>query len=334
MSQSAFPASMVPPFRTPMTIGQILDRTYRLVRANFRLFVGIAAIPALVSFLTLAAFEAAFMIPMYRQFPKPPDPEALARSFNPATLIPLFLFVSLISLAIFALYLAAAFHAATQANLGLPVTFREAYRVAMNRAGRYLLLLLLIYAVTFLPAVAIELSAAGAVALSTLGNPNPNPTVFLMIPLGMLLFLAALICGILITLRLSLAFPACVVESLGVIASLKRSNQLTKGAKGRTFVVLLVIYAACYAFTIVLFAVLGLLALIFVLAGTALGIHLASPLGIAAAVCLGICAFLGFSLYMALSWASFTTALAVIYADQRLHKDAPPPAPSPAGAPA
>jgi membrane-anchored glycerophosphoryl diester phosphodiesterase (GDPDase) len=195
-------------------------------------------------------------------------------------------------------------------------------------------LLLLIYVVTFLPAVVIELSTFGAMALYTLNNPNPNPAVFMLIPLGILLFLAAFVCGILIALRLALAFPACVVESLGVIASLKRSNQLTKGAKGRTFVVLLVIYAACYAFTIVLFAVLGLLGLIFLLAGTALGIHLASPLGIAAAVCLGICTFLGFFLYMALSWASFTTALAVIYGDQRFHKDTPPQAPTPAGAPA
>jgi hypothetical protein len=325
---------MMPPFRAPITIGQILDRTFRLVRANFRLFVGIAAIPALISFLTLAAFEAAIMIPMYSHFPKPPDPQALARSFNPAIFIPSFFFVSLITLSIFALYLAAAFHAASQANLGIPVTFREAYQVAMDHATRYIFLLLLIYVVTFLPAVVIELSTFGAMALYTLNNPNPNPAVFMLIPLGILLFLAAFVCGILIALRLALAFPACVVESLGVIASLKRSNQLTKGAKGRTFVVLLVIYAACYAFTIVLFAVLGLLGLIFLLAGTALGIHLASPLGIAAAVCLGICTFLGFFLYMALSWASFTTALAVIYGDQRFHKDTPPQAPTPAGAPA
>lgn len=98
--------------------------------------------------------------------------------------------------------------------------------------------------------------------------------------------------------------------------------------------VLLVIYAACYAFVLLLFAVLGLLWLVCFLAGMALSIHLASPMGYAAIAFLGVCAALGFLLYIALSWAGFSTALAVIYHDQRLRKDGPSPAPTQAGEPA
>jgi hypothetical protein len=152
--------------------------------------------------------------------------------------------------------------------------------------------------------------------------------------LGMLFVFAAFVYGILMALRLSLVFPACVVEGITARAALKRSNQLTRGAKGRIFVVLLVIYLACYAFMLVLFLVLAVLGSIFAMLGMALHISLASPLGYIAIGFVGLCALLGFLLYIALSWAGLTTTLAVIYNDQRLRIDGPPPMPPQAGAPA
>jgi hypothetical protein len=314
-----------------MTISQILDRTFKLVRSHFWLFTGIGAIPAVIFFLVMGAMEAVFMVPFLRHFPKPPDPEALAHQFNPATFALLILIYTVVSLCIFAPYLAAATRAATQADHSISISMSEAWREAFNRAGRYLWLLVLLYAITFLPALLIELATFGGAVLLTVGNANPGVAVFIVIVLGMMLFFVSLVFGILMGLRVSLAFPACVDEGLTATAALKRSNQLSKGAKGRIFVVLLIIYLACYAFTMALFAVLGILGFIFALVGMAFSIPLASPLGYAAIGFVGLCALIGFLLYIALSWAGLTTALAVIYHDQCLRRDAPPPMPRPAG---
>jgi membrane-anchored glycerophosphoryl diester phosphodiesterase (GDPDase) len=50
------------------------------------------------------------------------------------------------------------------------------------------------------------------------------------------LMLAALVYGILMALRYSLAMPACVVEGLPVGQAIKRSIELSKGSRGRIFV--------------------------------------------------------------------------------------------------
>jgi uncharacterized membrane protein len=50
--------------------------------------------------------------------------------------------------------------------------------------------------------------------------------------------------GIMFALRWSVALPACVVEGLGPLASMKRSAQLTKGHRWKLFGIFLLLWAA------------------------------------------------------------------------------------------
>ena len=55
-----------PPFGPtsgPLTFGQILDRTYKLGRANWKLFFGIATVPSVAIFLVFAALVGC-MVPI------------------------------------------------------------------------------------------------------------------------------------------------------------------------------------------------------------------------------------------------------------------------------
>ncbi len=65
--------------------------------------------------------------------------------------------------------------------------------------------------------------------------------------LGMLilapLFMLALVYGVLMSLRYSLAMPACVVEDLPAAGAIKRSIDLSQGSRGRIFVLGLLVYA-------------------------------------------------------------------------------------------
>jgi hypothetical protein len=188
------------------------------------------------------------------------------------------------------------------------------------------------YAVTFFPALLVEIGTIGGALLLTVGHAGFNPVIFFLLPLGMILLVGAMVYGMLMMLRLALAFPVSVAEGLPAVASLKRSNILTQGAKGRMFIALLVIYAACYAFILIVIVLLSLLSFLGSLAGLVLHIQLFSALGFMAIGFLGFFALLGFLLYMALYMAGFTTALVVIYHDQRLRKDSPPMAPPQTGA--
>jgi len=321
-----------PHYRGPMTISQILDRTFRLLRSNFWRLVGIAAAPcALILFIVLA-MEAVVFAPIIAQWPHP-APDAMLRSNFPAVFIPLFVIVSILSAAIFGIYMAATCHASTQADYGIKVTFRQAYGMAWNRLGRHIWLLFWIYLRAFLPVLAIYILLAGGIGLLALTKTTPTLMAFLLFP-ALLLLIPAFVYGILQMIRLSLAFPACVEEGLAARASIERSSQLTQGARRRIFLVVLVIYAILYAAMMAIELIAMLLGSIGVFASAALHIQSFNPWGYIAIGFAGVL-FSGLMvLWMSLTYAALTTALSVIYHDQRLRHDAPLPIAPPAGVPA
>jgi hypothetical protein len=344
MSESDIPLPYVPPavpyapvaagpsYLGPKTIGQILDRTYRLLRSYFWLLVGIAAVPSALILAAVAAMEATLWIPMIRQWPKPPSPDAILHSFTPAVFIPVIVFFTLLSLAVFSIYLAAASYASTQADSGVRVTISEAYGLAWRRGWRHLWLLVLCYLYACLPLLLIEGVMVLGASWFVHGGTTATPVMFLLIPLVFLLYIAAIVYGILMGLRLSLAFPACVEEDLTAHAAIKRSFQLTLGAKGRIFLVILVVYAILYAGIFVVEIVAMMLAVIGFFVAMVAHIHLSALWSYIGLGFLGICGFAAMILFISLTYAGMTTALAVLYHDQRLRKDGPPPAPLQAGA--
>jgi hypothetical protein len=315
-----------------MTFGQILDRTYRLMRTHFILLVGIAAIPSTLLFLFIGLLETVIWIPMIQQWPKQPSPDAMQRYFTPAVFIPAFVVFSLLSLVIFSVYLAAASYASTQADSGVKVTIREAYALACRRFGRYLWLMVLVYLYIYVPiAAAAALIGLAVLLLHYVGGVGAGPvSMFFLVLLLVLLYLGILVYSILIMLRFSLAYPASVVEKLSAWASLQRSAKLTQGARGRIFLVVLVIYAILYASVLLIEVVAMLFAVIGVVGAIALHAHLSPPWSYIGAGLLGICAFVVMVLFTSLIYAALMAALAVLYHDQRLRKNGPLPPPAPA----
>lgn len=318
-----------PPY-APMTFGQILERVFRLLRANFGLFIAIAAVPGLTQFLTYGMALAAIgpLLISTIEGGKPEEVFHLMEIFSV-----LFVPVMLIYLVVFAVYLAAASYAAVLADCGTRVSFGDAYRVACARIGRYVLLTLAIYAVTFLPALLLEIPVIVSSAMMSAHKAAPSPMFILLFPALFTLIFAAFVAGALLALRLSVAFAASVVESLGVKEAMKRSWRLTRGALGRIFLVMLIVYAAIYIATmVVLFGAVLIGAIGFLLFGP----HgHPSPQTIPSLV---VCAALVYLALIAVittgTWASFTTTFAVIYNDQRLRVDGPAATPTSAGAPA
>ena len=333
-NQTAYTASTQIP---AMPFGVMLDRVYRILRDHLKVFLGIAAVPGVAMMLLYGAVMGilfAYLWPYMAKngtAPATPDPAVMMRIMTPAIVLATIAFM-IPFLAVFAFYLAAAFHAAIKIDSGIGTSIRESYENAWSRMGRSFVLLIWIYFRAFGLALAILCAFFGAFGLLTPAGANHAPplAVVAIFPVIMLLYFAAYVYGIIVALRLSLAFPAWMEEGLTAGEAMKRSNRFTYGSKGRIFLLLLVIYAISYACFMVVYIVGFLVFGIGALAMAALQIHPTAPwsfVAIGVAVVILLC-FL--YVWMALLYGSGVVTLSVVYHDQRRRMDAPLPAQLPA----
>jgi len=326
MSEAAPPISPLPGF-VPLTIGQILDRIFRLLWTHVFLFLKIASIPAagffaLYGLIAVALLASgAFTRPLHQ-----PDPMKIM-----AVLLPVGLAGGVALMLVYAVFEAAGSYAALEANRGNKVSFRAAYAVAWRNAGRFLWLMILRTLWVGLPILGFYGGLAGVALLQFAGHGNPNPGVYFVIfPLIFLAYCGAFVYAIFMSIRLALAPPICVAEQLTAASALRRSLNLTRNAKGRIFLVLLVVYAAGYAAFVVFEAVcFALVAGGFIFAA-AIHMDFHGPWSVIAISILALFAIGFMFLWIAALTASYSIAFAVLYHDQRLRIEGIPPM-APAG---
>jgi hypothetical protein len=331
----------------PLTFGQILDRIFRLVRAHLRPFLAIGVFPIGVMLAIFAAFIGALYLGGVLVRP-PAQPSVAAILWIAGPMDILFIPIMFV---MYGLYYGASAYAAVQANNNVNVTAGEAFSHAWSKLGRYVWLMVLRSLIIAIPTMLLALAVGvGGLILGLIpkgGSPNPA-VLFFLIPLLILFYLGAIVYAIIMSLRLSLAFPACVHENLTATQALKRSGVLTHGAKGRIFLVLLVIYAISYVAIMILYAVGLFVFAIAALAGLGHASHtgiwyqntpaigvladagqvgVTSPITIALIVA-GLLILLAlFLLWSAALMAAYSVAFAVFYRDQCLRMQGPPPMP-------
>jgi hypothetical protein len=150
-------------------------------------------------------------------------------------------------LAATALASAAMNHGVSRVHLGEATTIRSAYKSVWRRGWRYIGLYLvqglLIWIVPF--AVWMGLLFGVALMAGVMKAAGVGGAAFgALLGLGAVVVVAALTgYGIWMLLKLSLAFPACVVEQVGVWLAVKRSFALGQGTKGRIFLLYLLVAA-------------------------------------------------------------------------------------------
>lgn len=231
----------------PMTLGEILDRTAQLYRTHFLLFAGIFAVySGVVLVLNLAQIGLSELL----------KAEHLAKYVVLMTA-----FTTVINLLILFLLFGAATAAICRAvawvHLGEPATIRGAYQSILPRLGRYLWLMTITAFRVWTPFVLLYAGLIGTLVFSGLkqmgthagaaAQPNAaiNPQAALIFGLVSLVFFLLLIpvgvYTILMSLRYSLAIPACVVENMKARVAIRRSIELAKGSRGRIFLLALLV---------------------------------------------------------------------------------------------
>jgi Membrane domain of glycerophosphoryl diester phosphodiesterase len=127
----------------------------------------------------------------------------------------------------------------------------------------------------------------------------------LAVPLGVIAGLAFFVLVVMFVIRWSAAVPACVVEGLGPVASLRRSAELTRGNRWKIFAVFVLIFVIIIIAGIVVFAITAP----FALAGAGTGF-----VGVIIAGLIGL-------IVSAVYTAYFNIVQALIYHDLRVAKE-------------
>ncbi len=237
------------PVLRPLSVGDIIDRILRLIRANFVLFIGIALIPDLIAEILQRASGLSQTL----------DPNDLGRLFNPGGPGPVsprqlqqansgaVIAVVIVSIAVSIIQYGALSEAIGQRYLGRTITFREAYRRGLRATPRLVLSGLAIGA-TFIAVFLIF-----AVALAVL-NSSAAATVGIGL-FGILGFFFVLPWAV---LSLAVVGPAVVLERLGPIAAIRRSFHLMDKARLRT----LGLYILIWIISIILGLIFGIVFLV------------------------------------------------------------------------
>jgi hypothetical protein len=232
----------------PMALGEILDRTAELYRNHFLLFAGTSAIFAGIMLAVQLLYVRSLVLLGY--------PNMMAH-FQWGTASGAVL-EALVILMLAGLSIAANNRAVAWVYLDKSASIRAAAKSVLPRLRTYLWLMTITGLRAWTPFAAVYVAFI-AVAYTVLPHDfmtNPaamqeaaqhNPGAIMAAGLGMLalspFFILALLYGTWMSLRYSLAVPACVVEELPATGAIKRSIQLSLGSRGRIFILALLVYA-------------------------------------------------------------------------------------------
>jgi hypothetical protein len=220
----------------PLRLAEILDRIFQLYRARFVLFLGIAAVSTTVELvwnlinLAQVRWSAASHLSM-----------ASKQLISGGSMVVGWAFV----FAAAALCLAASNRAISAIYDGEPTSVVKAFASLRSNWLRCIWLNTLTFFVAWGSLILVLLGAVLAVVLATRARTlTQASTITFVYGITGLLVLGALPLCIWLTLRYSLAVPACVQEDLTTLRSLKRSVFLAGGTQGRILLLLLIVVSA------------------------------------------------------------------------------------------
>jgi hypothetical protein len=221
----------------PLSFGELLDRVFTYYRRNFRLFVGIMAIPQAIvvaGTTVLQAFQPRPANIAVVRGAAPPNPFA---NLHPTYFLGLFVLMAVYFI-LYSIAMGATTFAVSEVHLGRTITVREAYQRLRGRIGR---IFLLTFALGFRWFIAMSLGIAGFALVFGLSAAATAAIGRVGVVLGVLTgFIGLLAMAVLMAwyfLRFGVCTPALLLENLTATQALRRSASLTKGNILRVFAV-------------------------------------------------------------------------------------------------
>jgi len=283
----------------PLTLPELLDRSFSTYRHHVWLFVGIMAVPAVIAMaysLGMQVFQ--FSIGPVR--PDTPPTQILWKALAVGIASIAFMFIYFV---IYAFALGATTVAVAHVYKEQPITVAGTYR-AVRTQGWWLLLLMI------WTGLRVMLAGAGVMVLvfilaAAFALVSRILSVLVIVP-GMFVAVAAMV---FFAVRYGVAVPAAVLENLGPNRALRRSVELTEDYRGRIFLIWLCALAITYATALLLQAPFML------------GAFVAGP-GTATALVLNLIGVVCGTIGSTFTGPIMIIGLALAYYDLRIRKEA------------
>lgn len=209
-----FPQSPKPgviPLR-PLGVGEILDGAFSTVRRHWRTTLGIS--------LGLAVVQQTIVVLI--QWQAYQNPDSVLPVVSALAQVPLTLLIGVVATALLTMVV-------SRAILGRSVTVGEAWRDSRPRVLQ-LLGLTLLNALIMLGIILVSAAPLIGYVIASRPDPNPGLVVLLAMVLG-----AGVLAAFWVTVQLSLAAPALMLEKQGIRAAFSRSRRLVRGSWWRVF---------------------------------------------------------------------------------------------------
>lgn len=233
----------------PLSLGELLDRTFRLYRNHFLLFVSIMAIPAafLLPFnMAILSFQGSIMSSAATSPGKPPVLPTAGMMGGLFLGAGLFFIVFIL---VYALAVAAASTAVSDVYLGRATSMRGAFARIRGKFWRLIGVVVNITLRALGVMIAVFVVFGGGMgALGALGESARNPMLMGILALGLVFgYLAGLVFCVYFWLRYAVAVPVLMIENAKVLPTIRRSVYLTQGRRGQIFLAMLVAGLVAYA---------------------------------------------------------------------------------------
>jgi hypothetical protein len=223
----------------PLTLGELLDRSFGLYRRHFLLFVGLMAIPAAFTLLLSVSLQI---------FPEVTRRQIIDNDANPTAMAALFAFSAVAFVVLMFAYwiaymvtLGATTVAVSELYVGRAATIASAFGQVRGHIGRLLLLLLLVgLRLTGLFVALLIVAALIGMVFAIIARPL-GAAVFMLGLLG------SMLACMLFSLRYALSVPALVLEHVKASEAIRRSVRLTQGHFWRTAVLVIFAMVITYA---------------------------------------------------------------------------------------
>jgi hypothetical protein len=232
----------------PLSLGELLDRTFRLYRRHFWLFAGIMAIPSAFSI----PFTVLFLSMQGSAVAGGPPSTKFVASMVLFLLAFFCLFCTIYSVAI-----GATTYAVSESYLGQTITVRGAYGKVRGNFWRIIgvvvVAVLRVYGMLIVIGVGMAIvMGLSAGALGAVGRGQSRIVVGIIVGLIILMtYIVGLGLWLLWSLRYAVSIPALLLERVGVLAALRRSVQLTRGRRWHMLVAIFLCSMIAYVGAIV-----------------------------------------------------------------------------------
>ncbi len=230
----------------PLSTGEVLDRTFQLYRSRFALFASLAALPAAVQFISGVL---QILLTTGERVLHGLHLTVISRPILSAIIV---ITGFLVYFVCYGITQAATTWAVAEIYLGKPASVSTAWKAATANWVRYVLVTLRQYwSICWWLTLSVAMFFAVLALVPRLGGGAVIAFGIFSFIFG-LQMLASCIYAIYAAIRVSLAIPASVIESLGANTSVRRSMSLLVERKGRIFLLGLLVVAMSMIIGIVL----------------------------------------------------------------------------------